>query len=139
MSETVAKTALWTPGWYEMDQTLVVGERRRFWFFQESPPYESQSASRQDFELVFFNQLDSSANCQVRFAKILEIKHEKLGLMSRIDTDGLDYIFTPIDGEKIIVNAEEEPGTTYDDDLEIDDWSVAVLLCEVSEPLGNIV
>lgn len=139
MDQTIVQTALWTPGWYEMDQSLAVGERQKFWFFQTNPDTDYCGDPDTEINLVFFNQLDSSANCQVRIAKILEIKHKQLGLLSRIDTDGLDYIFAPIDGDEIIVNAEEDPGATYDSDLEIDDWSVIVMLSEVSEPVGDVV
>ncbi len=139
MSQTLTMTALWTPGWYEMDQSLAVGQRRRFWFFQSKPPIGIHGNHAIEFDLVFFNQLDSSANCQVRFARIVEIKHKQLGLLSGIDTDGMDYIFVPIVGNEIVVNAEEDPGSTYDCSLEIDDWSVVVTLSEVSEPIGKIV
>ncbi len=139
MSQSVTMTALWTPGWYELDQSLAVGQRQRFWFFETNPPIEIDGNHANDFDLVFFNQLDSSANCQVRFARIVEIKHKQLGLLSGIDTEGMDYIFVPIDGHEVVVNAEEDPGSTYDCNLEIDDWSVVVTLSDVSEPVGKIV
>jgi hypothetical protein len=137
MSQSVTVTALWAPGWHELDQSLAVGRRQRFWFFETNPLKEIQGESANEFDLVFFNQLDSSANCQVRFAQIVEIKHKQLGLLSEIDTAGLDYIFVTIDGNDILVNAEEDPGTTYDCNLEIEDWSVVVTLSDLSEPIGK--
>ena len=140
MTETVAQhKALWTPGWYEMDQTIVVGEQKRYWFFHTNPSQEEIGPLEDDVDLVFFNQLDSSANSQVRFMKILEILHPQLGLLSRIDTDGLDYIFTPIEGDEMVVNAEEEPGTTYEDEIEIEDWSVVVRLMDIAPPVDEVV
>ena len=64
--------------------------------------------------------------------------HRELGELLKIDTDGLDYIFFPAGSEEIVVNAEEEPGSTYDSDLEVSDWSVLVKLAEVSEPVADM-
>ena len=89
-------------------------------------------------DFVFFNQMASSTNSQVRYARVLDIEHPELGPLQRIDTDGLDYIFYPIEGAEVVVNAEEEPGAVYDnDDLEIADWSVLVTLADVSEPVAE--
>jgi hypothetical protein len=131
------QTALWTPGWYELDQSLVLGERQKFWFFQ-TPPDECQ-AMAEGVDLVFYNQLDSTKNCSIRYAKIVEMHHAQLGPLLKIDTDGLDYILFPVDGEEIVVNAEEEPGSTYDSGVSVDDWSVIVTLAEVSEPIAKAV
>jgi len=57
----------------------------------------------------------------------------------RVDTDGLDYVFALANGEEVMVNAEEEPGQTYDDDCQIENWSVIVTLKEVSEPISEVV
>ncbi len=136
MSIKVTSKAIWTPGWYELDQSLVVGQNQRFWFFQTPP----STGNDEPIDLVFFNQMASSANSQVRSARILDIEHTELGPLQRIDTDGLDYIFYPIEGNEVVVNAEEEPGTIYDDDdLKISDWSVLVTLADVSEPVADLV
>ncbi len=131
----VTHTAIWKPGWYELDQTLVLGERQKFWFFQDPPHCLITDQSQAD--LVFFNQMSSLANCQVRYARIEEMKHPKLGALQRIDTDGLDYLFVPIHGAEVVVNAEEDPGHTYHSELDIDDWTVFVKLSEVSEPVSE--
>lgn len=136
MPDPTEKYALWTPGWYELDQTLVIGERQKFWFFHE-PPAECNPFT-QAVDLVFFNELDSTKNCEVRYAKVLEIKHPQLGSLLRVDTDGLDYIFFPVEGEEVVVNAEENPGSTYESNVLIEDWSILVSLSEVSEPVGEI-
>lgn len=135
MTEPQNKSAIWTPSWYEMDQSLVVGLRSKFWFFQDNPSMDEDES----VDFVFFNQLDSAANSEIRFACIDEIHHEVLGPLSRIDTDGLDYIFTTVDGEDIVVDAEEDPGNTYEGEFEVEDWTVVVVLSEVSEPIGDIV
>ncbi len=128
--------AIWIPAWYELDQSIAVGIFQKFWFFQEKPDCLSLD---DDVDLLFFNQLDSSSNSEVRFARIKHIQHKTLGSLARIDTDGLDYIFAPVDGEPIAVNAEEEPGQSYMFDRAIDDWSVLVTLNDISEPLGKVV
>lgn len=140
MNQESSQTALWSPGWYELDQTLILGERKKYWFFHE-PPVRRGDTNNEEADLVFFNQLDSSENCFVRYARIVEMVHPQLGPLLRIDTDGLDYIFYPVLGEEVVVNAEEAPGTTYNEqaNLMIDDWSVYVKLAEVTEPTGELV
>ena len=130
------QTALWVPGWYELDQTLVLSERQKLWFFQTPPAELETHGPTPDF--VFFNQLDSTTNCQVRFARVVKMVHPQMGALQRIDTDGCDYLFFPVDGEEIVVNAEEEPGQIYDSDLTVDQWVVQVTLEEVSEPIVDV-
>jgi len=135
-SDNKQYTALWTPGWYELDQTLTLGERQKFWFFQ-TPPDEC-SVIAEDLDFVFYNQLDSTQNCIVRYARIAEMHHKELGDLLKVDTDGLDYIFASSNGEEIVVDAEEDPGTIYDSKLKVADWSVLVKLVEVSEPVADM-
>ncbi len=120
------------PGWYELDQPLSVGESGRLWFYQD-PPRDLPSVESYDF--VFFNQLSAAANCQVRTANVLSIEHAVLGRVARIDTSGLDYVFHLVEGDSIVVNAEEDPGRAYDGPAEITDWSMVVHLSDVSDPL----
>ncbi len=137
MTKTETQKAVWKPSWYEMDQSLTVGTPGKFWFFQDMPTMEWEFVD--PIDLVFFNQLDSATNSEVRFARIDEIFHPVLGPLNRVDTDGLDYIFALANGTEIVVNAEEEPGQTYDDGLEIEDWSVLVTLTEISDPASEAV
>ena len=142
MSDSDQQTAIWTPGWYELDQTLVLGQRQKFWFFQTIPDAVSQTDQVEGSDgegLVFFNKTDTSENCVARFARIDEMHHPQLGAILRVDTDGLDYIFFPVEGEEVIVNAEEEPGLAYDLDQPISNWSIHVKLSDVSEPIADVV
>lgn len=134
MTESTIVNAAWIPGWYELDQTLVLGERQKYWFFQDPP--EAMPLAK-EVELAFYNQLDSTRNCVVRYARIVEMYHPVLGPLLKIDTDGLDYIFFPVEGEEVVVNAEEEPGSIYDGDHSINDWTVMVKLSDVSEPMAS--
>lgn len=134
MSETEIKKAIWTPSWYEMDQSVAVGTSNKFWFFQDCPNVANIG---DDIDMVFFNELDSTNNSELRFADVTDIQHKALGKIIRVDTDGLDYIFTQMDGTEILVNAEEEPGKTYDDNLEIEDWTIIVFLANISDPIAD--
>ena len=135
-TEQQTRKALWVPGWYELDQALTIGENGRLWFYQD-PPSELQDVESYDF--VFFNQLNSAANCQVRTATIMSIQHVLLGELRQVETDGLDYVFHPMEGQSVTVNAEENPGSVYDSPpgtpIDIQDWTVSVTLSGVSEPI----
>ena len=141
MTVSKFRSAIWTPGWYELDQSLIVGELQKYWFFQHPPRSvfgdDSDEQGDELDHLIFYNQLDSDSNCVVLYARIVEMVHPQLGNLIRVDTDGLDYIFFPIDGGEVVVNAEEEPGKVYDADLNISDWSVFVKLADVSQPIVN--
>lgn len=128
------KTAIWIPGWYELDQPLTLGSTGRLWFYQQ-PPNDLPEVESYDF--VFFNQLSAAANCQVRNAHIDSIEHSVIGPLKHINTNGLDYIFEPVEGEPITVNAEENPGQVLGDPVEFTDWSVVVTLSDVSEPIAD--
>jgi hypothetical protein len=136
MSKQTGIKAIWVPSWYELDQSIAVGVSRKFWFYHELPEL-TPCPECDDVELAFFNQMDSTAHSEVRFATIAEITHPILGSLIRVDTDGLDYIFSPQEGEEIVVNAEEEPGSTYGGP-QIDDWSVLVTLVDVSDPIPDV-
>lgn len=136
MDDRSPKYALWKPAWYELDQPIAVGQRDRFNFFK-NPPEEFLQADEYDF--VFFNRLLTDANCEVRLATVLQIEHPTLGRLQQVVTDGLDYIFVRSDGTDILVNAEEEPGSSHEPGIFVTDWSIRVMLTEVSEPLAEIV
>ncbi len=136
MHDPTLKYALWIPAWFELDQPIAVGLRDRFWFFK-NPPENCPAAD--DNEFVFFNQLLSDDNCEVRVATILSIEHPVLGQLHRIETDGLDYVIVRADETEILVNAEEEPGVTCEPGLAFSDWTVRVMLTDVSEPVADFV
>lgn len=152
----IVKRALWRPGWYKLDQPIGVGQFSRFAFF--APEHSSLGSQRsvtsdqagtsqadlnQEFtgsplDLQFFNRTISETHQPLfRFARVLEIVHPILGPLERVDTSGLDYVFKPVGGEEIFVNAEEEPGVAYDFEQPISDWSLLVTLDDVSEPQAD--
>ena len=70
-----------------------------------------------------------------KIARIQSIAHSSIGVIREVKTDGLDYLFFPETGEPISVNAEEAPGYTDGDFVEVSDWTLQVSLSEISEPV----
>lgn len=101
----------WNPSWYELDQSIAVGDTGYFYLQKDAQTFANGPVSTGDQKVE---------------ATILGITHPILGPISRILTAGLDYSFVLENGEVILVNAEEEPGTIYDQQLHIDDWSMDV-------------
>lgn len=132
------RTALWRPAWHELDQTLVLGLRQRYFFFDDVPESMSKIGSCESPDYVFFNGVDSSENSQIRFAKIVNIEHATLGEMLRVDTFGLDYILYPVSGEEIIIDGEEEAGVVRSGtSQQVSDWTMVVTLEEISERIRH--
>ena len=138
-------TALWIPGWYALDQPLVTGSFERFLFFREVPfeilarPEILSYLGDQEpnIDLVFYNTLPKQPFFEIRYGRILRIEHAELGFINQIKTNGLDYVVDPVDAKPISVNAEEMPGLTAEDQPKIDNWTMRVVLSDVSEPIDN--
>ena len=64
-------------------------------------------------------------------ALVSAISHHQLGEFVEVQTDGLDYRFTQIDGHEIRVNAEEQPGRAYDFPTPPNDWNLLVELTSI--------
>jgi hypothetical protein len=108
--------AAWIPGWYELDQPLEVGAEGEFIFWRVVPDYLGNSK-----DLVFYNTLWHERNGVFGTGKISEIRHPQLGNIRKIDTRGLGYTITLLDGTEFLVNAEEEPGKMFEG--EPGDWT----------------
>lgn len=110
----------WKPAWYELDQTVIAGDIDVFYLTREG---------------CFANGLYSleSRDIPVR-AKILRITHPQLGKANGIMAEGLDYTVYLAGGEKIAVNAEENPGEIYDGRYSVTDWEFDVEI-EILEKL----
>ena len=130
-------SAIWYPAWHALDQTLVVGLRQRYFFFQSLPKRIASMASSEQPDLVFFNGLDSATDSQIRFANIVRIEHPDIGEILRVDTFGLDYIIYPTNGEEIVVDGEEEPGTVLSGWDPIKDWTMQVEMEQISNPIDH--
>lgn len=86
----------WTPQWYELDQSIVVGDVDFFYLSKDG--------------LHFANDLAGDCDCEVK-AKILKITHPELGDIKGIIAIGLSYSIYLSDGAVMTVNAEEHPGS----------------------------
>lgn len=103
----------WVPDWYELDQSIVVGDIALFYLTKDN--------------LYFENGLSSSGKYENEVkAEILKITHPELGEIRGIITIGLDYSIYLSDGTVIIVNAEENPGEIFDSQYVVSGWSFDV-------------
>jgi hypothetical protein len=129
-------TALWVPGWYELDQSIAVGQVAEFCFYTDPPEsllQKTAAGGKPDHaDLVFFNSLMVARNSRICKARVVSIEHPQLGSLRSIETQGLDYIFQKANGESVVVNAEEDPGAVRSDGFtQIDDWTTTVTLADV--------
>ena len=105
----------WTAAWYELDQTIIVGDKD--WFYLPSDENNH----------FFFNELYQSNSFIRKKLDIERITHPVLGNVKGIVTIGLDYTIYLTDGTMLEVNAEENPGQIYNSSLAIDDWTFDAL------------
>lgn len=85
----------WNPAWYELDQSVVVGDIGLFYFSQD--------------RRCFYNDFIGKNERKIK-AEILGITHPELGGVRGIIAIGLCYYIYLGDGNEIIVEAEERPG-----------------------------
>jgi len=122
------RAAEWRPGWYELDQPIEEGLSAEFAFF--SP----EQAEEPNGVLLFYNTLWNRAKAVSARGVIAKISHPVLGALISVDTRGLDYTFVLKDGRRLVVNAEEKPGTISEliggnwatSDEQVPDWTLAV-------------
>lgn len=103
----------WKPEWYELDQTIVVGDIDYFYLSEDNR--------------TFANGFAGDGDCEVK-AEILGISHLELGEVKGIITIGLDYTIYLDDRREIIVNAEEAPGEVENDKCRVKSWDFDVRL-----------
>jgi len=104
----------WEPNWYELDQTVIVGDIDYFYLDKD--------------EKTFANDFTSSEDKEVR-GEIIKITHRELGELLGVLTIGLSYKFFLKDGKSIQVDAEENIGQIeYPNDIKVNDWLFNVKL-----------
>jgi hypothetical protein len=122
--DMTTERAIWYPFWYELDQSIAVGQVANFDFFKMPPEYVVSDG------LPVFYHGDWQEKCRPLYythrRRILKIHHPELGPINRIDTQGLDYTFTLEGGQVILVEAEEDPGLVYGRPERVQDWRVFV-------------
>ena len=114
--------AIWFPFWYELDQNIEVGQVNDFDFFEKPPNHLPHD------DLPVFHHGGTGRYRHVTARKrILSIHHPQLGDIRKIDTSGLEYTITMLDGRVLKVEAEETPGLIYELlPTKIDDWRIYV-------------
>ncbi|WP_303790054.1 hypothetical protein [Ruminococcus flavefaciens] len=103
----------WTAAWYELDQTVIVGDKALFYLSI-------------DEKSILFNDLYQSNSFIRKRLEIMRITHPVLGNVNGIVTIGQDYSFYLADGTMLEANSEEQPGRIYDFFVVIDDWTFDV-------------
>ncbi|MBQ8959833.1 MAG: hypothetical protein IJ071_01250 [Ruminococcus sp.] len=118
----------WKASWYELDQTIIVGDKD--WFYLLSD----------DTDHSFFSDLYQSNSFIRKELRIERITHPILGDVRGIVTIGLDYTIYLADGRVLEVNAEEDPGHIYDPSVVIDNWTFDVEVTFINEKdlAGNV-
>ena len=111
----------WTAAWYELDQTIIIGDKD--WFYL---PSDENNHS-------FFNELYQSNSFIRKKLEIEKISHSVLGDVRGIIAIGLDYTIYLTDGTVLEVNAEEQLGQIYNSSLIIADWTFDVKVSVLAE------
>jgi len=88
-------TVKWNAAWYELDQSIVVGDIDLFYLSKD--------------KCYFCNGFRGNYDCEIK-AEILSIRHPELGDVKGIIAIGFCYSIYLNDGNEIIVEAEEYPG-----------------------------
>ena len=114
----------WEPYWYELDQSIVIGDIDLFYLTKDNC-YFSYGLSSENYE------------CEVK-AEILKITHPELGDIKGIITIGLDYSIYLSDGNVIIVNAEENPGKIYNSQYVVNGWNFDVQINIIEKTVRTV-
>jgi hypothetical protein len=96
--------------WYELDQSVKVGQESEFYFFKNGDPPQ------------FYCGLFDPGKTEMRKCLIKSISHPDLGEILEIDTKGLDYTITLANGNSFQVEAEESPGEVYNYSVKPKSW-----------------
>jgi len=98
-----SRRALWDPGWYNLDQSLKVGQRAELTFLDED------LAADRGYDLVFANTV--GGRWHHRWATVEGIEHAWFGAVDEVDTSEFgQYTFRFADGRWVAIEAEQEPG-----------------------------
>jgi hypothetical protein len=97
--------AAWVPVWYELDPPLLeVGLTEQFVFWRIVPDH-----LRGEEPLVLYTGLRGQL-MDVAWGTVSAIYQPELGAIRSVNTRGLDYNFLLVNGEHLVVDAEEAPG-----------------------------
>lgn len=103
---------IWVAEWYELDQTIIVGDEDYFYLHKRKNRFSNDFGSRHDREVHM---------------KITNITHKELGNVKGIDTEGLVYKIYLMDGRVLEVDAEESIGRIfYPEGIKVKNWTFTV-------------
>lgn len=85
----------WEPYWYDLDQTVIVGDKDFFYINNNGKGFANGFVSNDDKEVL---------------GEVVKITHSELGELLGILSIGLSYKFFFEDGTFIQVDSEQEPG-----------------------------
>lgn len=119
--------ALYHLRFFELDQSIAVGERKNFSFFTD--PYFSEVTSL-DFVpegmlLVFYNSLGYDKKKLVLDCTVRRIHHLEIGEVREINTNGFDYCIETLT-DTIRVDAEEQAGEVWEGGSQPSGWLFTV-------------
>ena len=135
--------ALWVPFWYGLDPYLEVDLLSNFELFISIPSWLQELLANQailDVDEVFYcgPRDGGSAGAKEICARIASIKHDELGSIVRVDTEGLSYKIYLEDSTVVTIDAEERPGTIESQPARVvSNWVFHVVLEVDSRQLGS--
>ncbi|MBM2618412.1 hypothetical protein JIG36_22895 [Actinoplanes sp. LDG1-06] len=96
--------ARWSPGWYNLDQSLKVGDRGTFAFLRDLPP--------PGYDVMLANSVGTPTHhWNYWLATVESVHHSHFGALTEVDTRPFgQYTFTLTDGRWVTIEAEEGPG-----------------------------
>jgi hypothetical protein len=98
--------ALWDPGWYNLDQSLITGGRDTFVFLPDA------SEQHPGYDLVFANTVGVDVDWAYREATVSAIEHARWGAVQEVDASRFgEYTFRFVGGRWVTIEAEEGPGS----------------------------
>jgi hypothetical protein len=137
-SAQVIVRAWWDPGWYNLDQSLEVGQRATFVFLRAEPPPDHDVVLANDVGIPGYDRYSWSATIE-------SIDHHRFGSVVEVDTRLFgQYTFTFGDDRWVTIEAEERPGSVNDAsrDFPVDDcdpawasnsgWALTVVVSDVA-------
>ncbi|MCP3934211.1 MAG: hypothetical protein GY708_02435 [Actinomycetia bacterium] len=129
-----AKTAVWLPGWYNLDQSIVVGQSNDFVVYTELPDLTHVAWLRQTPDIVFYNSLLQPDSWTRLALKVLSINHPEIGALSAVRTERFGVYEFEAANRTYEVEAEEGPGVCWDTSVSVPSWGVLVEVVEEPAP-----
>ena len=129
-------TAVWCPGWYDLDQELAVGKRETLRFAISPGENDVAETGRRHAvtpDAVLYSGLAGDDLWFILDAEVLEMTNSHVGPINSIASNGHEYVLQLGTGCELVLNCEEHPGATWDAhsqtwelETQSHDWTVVV-------------